>query len=151
MTQCWHPEPTQRPNFSLILERLGYCLQDPEVVSSPLPIFTRPPSQERDQTIMRPENDDHCIEVSYRQQLTPIDGYSFKVSKVADYLIPNNTTITADQNGIGSTSSVDKLLPDTSDSWETSFVIPQSKSTQPLLQDVGDDGDGTVAVRVGTF
>jgi len=27
MTQCWHPIPDDRPNFSTILERIGYCLQ----------------------------------------------------------------------------------------------------------------------------
>lgn len=63
MTQCWHPEPDQRPDFGLILERLGYCAQDPEVLSASLPLFNRPPSQERDTTIMRPGNDDHCLEV----------------------------------------------------------------------------------------
>merc|ERR1719410_2337563 len=30
------------PNFATILERLGYCLQDPEVVMAPLPVFHRP-------------------------------------------------------------------------------------------------------------
>lgn len=27
MTQCWHPNPDERPNFSTILERLGYATQ----------------------------------------------------------------------------------------------------------------------------
>lgn len=27
MTQCWHPNPDERPTFGTILERLGYCLQ----------------------------------------------------------------------------------------------------------------------------
>ena len=44
MCQCWHPIPEERPNFSTILERLGYCLQDPEVVMAPLPVFHRPQS-----------------------------------------------------------------------------------------------------------
>lgn len=38
-------------------------------------------------------------------------------------------------NSMGVTSSVEKLLPENSDSWETSFVVPNSGSTQPLLQD----------------
>lgn len=38
-------------------------------------------------------------------------------------------------NNVGSTSSVEKLLPENSDSWETSFAMSHSKSTQPLLQD----------------
>ena len=44
MCQCWHPIPEERPNFPTILERLGYCLQDPEVVMAPLPVFHRPQS-----------------------------------------------------------------------------------------------------------
>ena len=44
MCQCWHPIPEERPTFSTILERLGYCLQDPEVVMAPLPVFHRPQS-----------------------------------------------------------------------------------------------------------
>ena len=27
MMQCWHPNPEERPNFTTILERLGYCSQ----------------------------------------------------------------------------------------------------------------------------
>lgn len=27
MNHCWAVDPAQRPNFQLILERLGYCLQ----------------------------------------------------------------------------------------------------------------------------
>ncbi|XP_031358672.1 ALK tyrosine kinase receptor [Photinus pyralis] len=114
MTQCWHPDPDQRPNFKLILERLGYCGQDPDVLKAALPVFNRAPSQEKDVTIMRPGSHDHCIEVS---------------KAAADYLIPTSLG----PNTIGSTSSVDRLIPDNSDSWETSFVIPHSKSTQPLL------------------
>lgn len=61
----------------------------------------------------------------------------FIVSQVphqsTDYLIPNHTV--SSQTNAGSTTSVDKLIPENSDSWETSFVMPHSKSTQPLLQE----------------
>lgn len=64
MTQCWHPTPEQRPSFALILERLDYCSQDPQVMNAPLPVFNRPPSLERDATLMRPLNsDDTCLQV----------------------------------------------------------------------------------------
>jgi hypothetical protein len=80
MTQCWHPIPDDRPNFSTILERIGYCLQvrvfddvlnmlfmsgfasqDPDVVGAPLPVFHRPPSTERDTTLMRPPAHDTTL------------------------------------------------------------------------------------------
>lgn len=27
MMRCWQTEPEKRPNFSTIVERIGYCLQ----------------------------------------------------------------------------------------------------------------------------
>ncbi|KAL3284751.1 hypothetical protein HHI36_018894 [Cryptolaemus montrouzieri] len=117
MTQCWHPSPDERPLFSTIVERLGYCAQDPDIMEAPLPVFNRPPSIEMDCTIMRPVNsDDECL------QIIPS----------SDYLIPNHTRISY---RVGCTSSVEKLLPENSDSWETSFIMPHSKSTQPLLNE----------------
>lgn len=55
--------------------------------------------------------------------------------QTTDYLIPNHTNFPTVPNSVGSTSSVEQLLPENSDSWETSFVVPNSHSTQPLLQD----------------
>ena len=46
MCQCWHPIPEERPCFSTIQERVGYCMQDPEVVMAPFPMFHRPTSLE---------------------------------------------------------------------------------------------------------
>ncbi|XP_074091238.1 leukocyte tyrosine kinase receptor [Macrotis lagotis] len=38
MTQCWQHQPDHRPNFASILERLQYCTQDPDVLTTPLPV-----------------------------------------------------------------------------------------------------------------
>lgn len=55
MQQCWNAVPEMRPTFTTIIERIGYALVDPEVLRTPLPIFTRAPSEEK--TAMRPPPD----------------------------------------------------------------------------------------------
>nr|XP_023027843.1 ALK tyrosine kinase receptor isoform X2 [Leptinotarsa decemlineata] len=131
MTQCWHPTPELRPSFGTILERLGYCIQDPDVMNAPLPVFHRPPSYEKDMTVMRPKStEENCLQV---------------LPTSSDYLIPNHThPTTPDQ--IESTSSIEKLLPDNSDNWETSFIMPHSRSTQPLLMENNKEDEGAVSV-----
>lgn len=57
MQQCWQATPEMRPNFSTIIERIGYCLVDPDVLCWKLALFHRAPSSERDATIMRPPPD----------------------------------------------------------------------------------------------
>lgn len=56
------------------------------------------------------------------------------------------------QNSV-STSSVDKLIGDETEHWETSFVMPHSKSTQPLLQDGehhSEETNNSVSHRLGS-
>ncbi|XP_063232393.1 leukocyte tyrosine kinase receptor [Bacillus rossius redtenbacheri] len=127
MTQCWHPSPDERPSFATILERLGYCTQDPNVISAPLPVFQRPPSTERDATIMRPPaHEDSCLQVQ----------------RAADYLVPLPAP---EVPSSPSTSSVDKLLANSASDWETSFAMPESRSTQPLIEG-GSCSSGEAAV-----
>ncbi|XP_002735206.3 ALK tyrosine kinase receptor-like [Saccoglossus kowalevskii] len=57
MTQCWQQYPEDRPSFSTIKERLGYCVQDPDVLSTPLPVC--PIADDRNKArrpIIRPRN-----------------------------------------------------------------------------------------------
>uniref|UniRef100_A0A3B3QJ29 Tyrosine-protein kinase receptor n=1 Tax=Paramormyrops kingsleyae TaxID=1676925 RepID=A0A3B3QJ29_9TELE len=56
MTQSWQHQPEDRPNFSTILERIDYCLQDPDVVSVPLPVEYGPLPEEEERVPMRPED-----------------------------------------------------------------------------------------------
>ncbi|XP_031782038.1 leukocyte tyrosine kinase receptor isoform X2 [Nasonia vitripennis] len=63
MTRCWHPHPEERPSFSSIVERIGYCLQDPDVINHPTPNYDLLPICEREITIMRPDPETECINV----------------------------------------------------------------------------------------
>ncbi|XP_034381036.1 ALK tyrosine kinase receptor [Cyclopterus lumpus] len=56
MTQSWQHQPEDRPNFSTILERIDYCLQDPDVVTMPLPIEYGPIPEEEERAPMRPDD-----------------------------------------------------------------------------------------------
>ncbi|XP_053207383.1 ALK tyrosine kinase receptor-like isoform X2 [Panonychus citri] len=90
MQQCWQALPENRPNFPTIIERIGYCLVDPDVLSRKLAIFHRAPSSERDITIMRPPPDS------------------------TDYLIPNAcSNSNSNSNYSISTEKTELLSPDT--------------------------------------
>ncbi|KAI5618794.1 ALK tyrosine kinase receptor [Silurus asotus] len=56
MTQSWQHQPEDRPNFSTILERIDYCLQDPDVVNVPLPVEYGPMPEEEERVPMRPDD-----------------------------------------------------------------------------------------------
>uniref|UniRef100_A0AAY4AHK8 receptor protein-tyrosine kinase n=1 Tax=Denticeps clupeoides TaxID=299321 RepID=A0AAY4AHK8_9TELE len=56
MTQSWQHQPEDRPNFSTILERIDYCLQDPDVVTTPLPIEYGPVPEDEERVAMQPED-----------------------------------------------------------------------------------------------
>ena len=76
-----------RPNFATIIERIGYCLVDPDVLNAPLPTFARTPSSDKpDATPMRPPPD-------------------------AEYLVPNNPG--SSSNYSMSTEKTELLSPDT--------------------------------------
>ncbi|XP_008548464.1 ALK tyrosine kinase receptor isoform X1 [Microplitis demolitor] len=63
MAKCWHPRPEGRPSFTTIVERLGYCLQDPDVTNHPMPNYDILPDCDREITIMRPDPETECINV----------------------------------------------------------------------------------------
>ncbi|XP_075212596.1 anaplastic lymphoma kinase isoform X2 [Lycorma delicatula] len=67
MNNCWAVDPALRPNFQLILERLGYCLQDPQVVNTPLPVFDTIPTNEAvkdTEPNMRPPENEGPLQVN---------------------------------------------------------------------------------------
>ncbi|XP_037668995.1 ALK tyrosine kinase receptor [Choloepus didactylus] len=56
MTQCWQHQPEDRPNFAIILERIEYCTQDPDVIHTALPVEYGPLLEEEEKVPMRPED-----------------------------------------------------------------------------------------------
>ncbi|XP_076604688.1 ALK tyrosine kinase receptor isoform X1 [Chaetodon auriga] len=56
MTQSWQHQPEDRPNFSTILERIDYCLQDPDVVTMPLPVEYGPIPEEEERVPICPDD-----------------------------------------------------------------------------------------------
>ncbi|XP_043247129.1 leukocyte tyrosine kinase receptor-like [Amphibalanus amphitrite] len=85
MCQCWQRVPEERPTFATVLERLDYCLQDPDVMAAPLPVFDRVGSTDKDMTVMRPSDS---------EPLVPLDSHKRRgadtpaSSSSADYLVP---------------------------------------------------------------
>ncbi|XP_066969584.1 tyrosine-protein kinase receptor [Macrobrachium rosenbergii] len=172
MTQCWHPIPDERPTFTLILERLGYCKQDPDVVSHALPVFQRPPSAERDTTVMRPLDTEACLTVARR-------GDEPQSPASTDYLIPlpSSYSLSTVRSELNSTPSIDsgtdccqmdRLLegappPPPPPTWETSFSTeppppadvvvnhPRSKPVPPpsSLVTSRTPSHATAAARIG--
>ncbi|KAH9422121.1 hypothetical protein DERP_002415 [Dermatophagoides pteronyssinus] len=89
MMQCWNASPELRPNFTKIIENIGDCLRDPDILNIPLPIFHRSASMEKDNTLMRPPPD------------------------ATDYLIPNNFGSQTNSNYSVATEKTELLSPDT--------------------------------------
>ncbi|XP_025723775.1 ALK tyrosine kinase receptor [Callorhinus ursinus] len=56
MTQCWQHQPEDRPNFAIILERIEYCTQDPDVINTALPTEYGPLVEEEEKVPMRPQD-----------------------------------------------------------------------------------------------
>ncbi|ELV13716.1 ALK tyrosine kinase receptor, partial [Tupaia chinensis] len=56
MTQCWQHQPEDRPNFAIILERIEYCTQDPDVINTALPVEYGPLIEEEEKVPMRPKD-----------------------------------------------------------------------------------------------
>ncbi|XP_055839664.1 tyrosine-protein kinase receptor [Episyrphus balteatus] len=141
MAECWNPTPEERPSFSNILERLSICVQDEDMLNLPLPSIFRPPSAENDQTIMRPPgNDDFCLQVPHSSDyLIPLPG----PRSITDRLLQETTGVTIIESMATCTPPVvtspsAPVNADENGCWETSFIMPNSKSDQPLLSSSHD-------------
>lgn len=145
MADCWNPTPEDRPTFSNLLERLTTCTQDPEVMNAPLPSFFRPPSNERDTTIMRPPgNDDFCLQVpNSSDYLIPLPGprtvAERLLSEATGVTIPD-TMVTCTPPKTASPRIINGQPQQDGKCWETSFIREQptvvtSMASMPAVQD----------------
>lgn len=151
MKDCWNPTPEERPSFSNILERLTACTQDPDVMNAPLPSFFRPPSTERDQTIMRPPgNDNSCLQApNSSDYLIPLpekaalslEQYEIGIRNAAERLLLETTGVTMSEGTYGAPKIISPAVPQklNDGSWETSFMLPNSNSEEPLLENGQED------------
>ncbi|KAL9915872.1 anaplastic lymphoma kinase isoform 1-T8 [Glossina fuscipes fuscipes] len=147
MADCWNPTPEDRPTFSNLLERLTTCTQDPSVMNAPLPCILRPPSTERDQTIMRPpRTDEFCLQVPHTDYLIPLPGIrnggEYADTATRNTVAVNTGTDVCTPPGISPPSAPQSAntedehgggMNENPCHWETSFILPNSKSDQPLL------------------
>merc|ERR1740128_1362802 len=105
MVHCWHTNPEERPTFVTVLERIGYCIQDPDVLAMPLPVSQRPLSAERDTTAtVRPASGvDECLRVLRPSSSSGVAGSA--PSFASDYLVPLNAPAGTAGDGVGGPSA----------------------------------------------
>ncbi|KAM7344585.1 anaplastic lymphoma kinase [Cochliomyia hominivorax] len=173
MADCWNPTPEDRPTFSSLLERLKTVTEDPSVMNAPLPHILRPPSNERDQTIIRPQGvDDICLQVpTTSDYLIPLPGITHntqhQISEAQTETTNTNNPIVAVSTGTNVCTPPGVASPSapccaikeeecehnnaTSNegSWETSFILPNSKSDQPLLNQANGSQKSINTVSMG--
>ncbi|CAB3381252.1 Hypothetical predicted protein [Cloeon dipterum] len=140
MTQCWHPIPDDRPNFSTILERIGYCMQDPDVVNAPLPVFHRPPSTERDTTVMRPPAHEatllHLQKGPGGEFLVPLDTVEMHASPSggsAEHLLGSGAYGLTNSNSFETSFSRDATNYNSEDEGELDYEEAIKSSNRSLL------------------
>lgn len=104
MTRCWHPRPEDRPSFATISERIGYCLQDPDVVNHPTPNFDILPICDREITIMRPDPEAECINVQ-----SELDACGYMQPRLIDARSASHRMAQAASSSEDSNSRLDNL------------------------------------------
>ena len=128
MQQCWNAVPEMRPTFTTIIERIGYALVDPEVLRTPLPIFTRAPSE--DKTAMRPPPDstDYLVPNSTMCS-NSASNYSVSTEKT-ELLSPDScSTTTNDSRLVELLDDRTQPMPDKGSWSETTFTAPSHESS----------------------
>lgn len=133
MSSCWHPVPDARPGFQYLLDTLQSYTLDDALMKLQIPNFFRPPSSERDQTIMRPPNDEFCLQVpNSSDYLIPLPDSRTMAERTIARLLSEGTGITLSETMTSCTApmTTSPSAPKTlTDCWETSFATAQSNQT----------------------
>ncbi|XP_053962484.1 tyrosine-protein kinase receptor [Anastrepha ludens] len=160
MADCWNPTPEDRPDFTSLRERI-IALIDAQLgkLEEPLPpSYFRPLSTDRDPAAVRPTGSEElCLPMpGTSDYLIPLaNGAKIDLIAKMNYAsaagcAPNAnmavaTTSKASSANIctppavaspevpKSTAKLDATNISGKDCWETSFILPNSKSDQPLL------------------
>ncbi|XP_067626535.1 tyrosine-protein kinase receptor isoform X2 [Eurosta solidaginis] len=158
MADCWNPTPEDRPNFTSLLARIEpLTRQDNPLMTAPLPpsIF-RPMTNERDQIggigqagadefyLPMPHNSDYLIPLPSGAGIGIITNIDYdSVAGGSTVVATTSTACSANictppaivspdaPNFVG--VNLDQGTMSGNDCWETSFILPNSKSDQPLL------------------
>ncbi|KAJ8707954.1 hypothetical protein PYW08_010320 [Mythimna loreyi] len=125
MCECWNPTPSERPSFAHMYERMQRFVQDPAIVSAPLPIVRSllPPHTEVPTNANGPQRPPAC-----------------------DYLVP----MSPQDNPPTSNSPTEPLVPH-SKSQTVVQDLPETEDSQypPLLKASQEYGNIPTASRIG--
>ncbi|XP_032071947.1 ALK tyrosine kinase receptor [Thamnophis elegans] len=84
MTQCWQHQPEDRPDFAIVLERIEYCTQDPDVINTVLPVEYGPCIEEEEKVPVRPEDP---------EAIPPLLVLPQREKKGAEQLLPSPSSL----------------------------------------------------------
>ncbi|XP_049882040.1 tyrosine-protein kinase receptor isoform X2 [Pectinophora gossypiella] len=96
MCECWNPNPDERPAFAHMFDRLQRFLQDPEIVSAPLPIVKSvlPPPTDVD---VNSDGSQRAPACDYLVPMSPQDNPE-QTNSSTDQLVPHSKSPTAAQD-----------------------------------------------------
>lgn len=107
MGMCWSHDPEERPTFSTIVERLGYCIQDPAVINTQLPVYKGPLPSELDKTLMRPsKSEEDYVQTDYMIPImpdTPVEWKDGGLDVLHKYVVEEIPPVTLPLEGSSST------------------------------------------------
>uniref|UniRef100_A0A669PCP0 Tyrosine-protein kinase receptor n=1 Tax=Phasianus colchicus TaxID=9054 RepID=A0A669PCP0_PHACC len=150
MTQCWQHQPEDRPNFAIILERIEYCTQDPDVINTALPVEYGPSVEEEEKVAIRKAlGKAGSLEPSVPGKVQAASGGGHINMAYAQSNPPSEL-----HKGRGSRNKPTNLWNPTYGSW---FAEKQASKNKPLLEkemperkNLGHEGNCTVGPNIVT-